>query len=339
LNATITPPSFGERFALATFSDGGVIVDLLTGTYGRLNSPATRICEALIAAEDVEAARKRVADRLQIDDAGAARAVAEIIDALNIPALPCVRPDPFDYSSAPDGEGYVLSSGGRPRLRISADGRVVRPASRDRPTSAQAFDYFRAIAPKLLFLQGAVVLHGSAFSAGEDLFAICGESGAGKTTTARAFGAVGALLFAEDMLVVASASPLTVRTGGEEVIRRWASFAADQLLATADVIDLTLLESVLWAETIAISEIWFIAAKERAEDTGAIVPRRLGTTNGALATMASLFLGATSPSEWRRFLDLAGAISRSTALFEAHMPKGLDRLRRAAELYIENSAL
>jgi hypothetical protein len=333
----MTASSFGERFAVATFADGGIVVDLVTGAYFRLNASAAIICEALVAADDVQSAGVMVAKRLRIDDGEAARAVEEIRVALGTPSPRRDRPDPFRYGPAPEGDGYVLSSNGSPKLWMSADGLVIRALSVQRESTAQTFEYLRAAAPKLLFLQGAVVLHGAACTSGHGLLVFSGDSGAGKTTTAKAFSAAGATLFAEDMLVVGSPSPLAIHAGGEQAIRKWAADAAELFHRTTPL-DASGLSAVIEGAVTPVAEIWFIAAEHRAEGADRILPRRLGATDGALAVMSGLFLGATTPAEWRRFLGLASTIATSTPLFEARMPRGLDALRRAAELYTQNSA-
>jgi hypothetical protein len=338
LNPNIEPPHFRERFALAAFSDGGIAVDLVTGTYVRLNRSATAICEALAATDDVAAARASIGQRLRVGEIEAAQAIVDVIAGLQIPGPRRDRPDPFVYAFAPDGNGYVLSGNDVPRLWASADGLMVRLASTNRLSVAHMSEYLRAIAPRLLFLQGAAVLHGAAcHGPWGAAFAICGDSGSGKTTTARAFDAAGARLFAEDMLVVASASPLSVHLGGEEAIRGWAIESADRLTQTAQI-ETSGLRAAFNGPPVPLTELWFIAADQRLEVGDRIVSRRLGATEAALTIMTSLFLGATSPQEWRRFLELAGAIAVSTSILEARMPRGIDRLQHAAELYRENSA-
>jgi hypothetical protein len=337
LSTTIAPLAFGERFALATFPDGGVVIDLVTGAYARLNLSATRILEALTTSVDLKSAGRLVETRLGMDDKEAARAIEEIVVALETQGQRRDRPDPFRYASAPDNSGYVLSSNGSPKLWLSSDGLVVRAVSPVQSNVALATEYLRAAAPKLLYLQGAAVLHAAACRGTNGLIVFCGDSGAGKTTTARAFSAAGANLFSEDMLVVASVSPLSVHFLGEEAIRKWALGAANDLGRTPQI-DGSALRTAFDGPAAVVTEMWFIAAEQRVEGSNHILPRRLGATDAALAVMSCIFLGATSPSEWRRFLGLASTIATATSIFEARMPLGLDRLTDAAKVYTQNSA-
>jgi hypothetical protein len=327
-----------DSFALARFADGGVAIDLGSGTYSRLNETAAEICQILFRSEDLEVAISLAATELCVDLETATEAVHHVMAALRLPGPRRIRPDPFTYAPAIAGlDGYVLSDAGAPKIWISADGRIVRKASPDQPVDHSLFDYLRVVAPRLLFLQGAAVLHGSACKTSTGAFAVCGDSGAGKTTTARAFDLAGAKLVAEDMLVIASPSPLRVYLGGESAIRNWATRTTAILSETHEA-DTAGLNEVFEGPELRIPEIWFIAADKRAEDSDQIAPRRLGVADGTLATMGSLFLGATTAPEWRRFLDLAGTIATTTALFETRMPRGLERLKKAAELYTRNSA-
>ena len=79
-------------------------------------------------------------------------------------------------------------------------------------------------------------------------------------------------------------------------------------------------------------------AARRDPNVESIVPERLTETAGALTVMASLFLGSTAPSDWRRFLTMAASIGATVPVSTAVMPAGLDRLRAAARRYTENSA-
>jgi hypothetical protein len=326
---------FRDRYAVRRFDDGGIVVDLATGSYSRLNRSAASICEALLVAGSITSARRLIGEELRLNDAEVTMAIDHVLASLEFPGPRLVRPDPFVYELSADRGGYALLANGSPKVWVSSNGLTIRWVANDRPGVVQTSEYLRAIAPRLLFLTGEAVIHGAACQAPNRSFAVCGDSGAGKTTTARAFDRVGARLFAEDMLVIASPSPLTVHSGGEEAIRKWALESAEHLLRRLEI-ETSGIQAALDGMPIPVSEIWRIAANQRAEGAR-VLSRRLGTTDGALAVMTSLFLGATTLPEWRRFLELAATIAMSTSVFEARLPQGLDRLQEAAELYARNS--
>lgn len=310
-------------------------MDLATGSYSRLNRSAASICKTLLVADSMTSARSLIGEELRLNYAEATMAIDHVLVSLELQGPRLVRPDPFVYELSADRGGYALLANGSPKVWVSSDGLTIRWISNDRAGILQTSEYLRAVAPRLLFLKGEAVIHGAACQAPNSSFAVCGDSGAGKTTTARAFDRAGARLFAEDMLVIASPSPLTVHAGGEESIRKWAVESAKHLLRSGEI-ETARIQAALDGTPIPVTEIWCIAANQRA-DGARVLSRQLGTTDGALAVMASLFLGATTAPEWRRFLELAATIAMSTSVFEARMPQGLDRLHEAAELYARNS--
>jgi hypothetical protein len=331
--------AFRDRYAVEMLADGGVLVDLATGTYLRLNRSAAAICSILIHTDEMTSATSVVAQQVSGSADSAERAIREVIDALGRLGPRREPAGPFRYVTAEQG-GYLLMSNGSRRLSIDVDGTSVRLAPTAEPiVAARLYDYLRAIAPKLLFLQSKMVMHGAASRTQSGVRVISGESGAGKTTTARAFDAAGSPMFAQDMLVLAALSPLRVYATGEQTINDWAMRSAEQLarspLETINAADLTRAGD---GESTPVTEIWFIDGAQRNQDARGIWRAQLTETDGVLAVMRSLFLGGSSPREWRQFLSMAAAITSSVPLFEARMPAGVDRLRTAAQSYSENSA-
>jgi hypothetical protein len=206
----------------------------------------------------------------------------------------------------------------------------------------QLYEYLRAVAPKVLFLRGRIVLHGSACRVEEDggLRAICGASGAGKTTAGRAFVKAGLAPVSEDLLVLASLAPPAVLVDGERRVHAWARQAAERVATGgARAIETDSLEAALTGDQAPVRELWFIEAAGRHDEAHASIrPRRLSRLEGAAKLMGAVFLGAASPESWRRFLGIVEALTASVPLFDVAMPNGLPRLERAARDYTENSA-
>jgi hypothetical protein len=327
---------FRNRFVLRRFADGGVIVDLSSGTYTRMNASAAEICSILGESDDLASARSRIEARVIPHPERIDSALMTIADGLTRMGPRKQAELPFCYT--PADSGYVLANGGVPAVRVASDGRtialLVQPASR-----AEIFQYLRTLAPKLLFLQSRLVLHGAASETPGGIRIISGESGAGKTTTARAFDAAGTRLFSEDMIVIASTAPVRVYVNGERAINDWAASSAEKLArGPAAELDVSELSQSIGEATERVREIWFISASRRRAGDAPIAPARLGETDAALAVMTSLFLGGVAESGWRQFMSTTSQIALGVPVYDVAMPAGLDRLAEAARAYSENSA-
>ncbi len=326
---------FRDRYALRTFPEGGIIVDLETGAYSRTNRSATAICAAIL--KNGSSPEVQIAAELRTDVETAKGLVRQVIDGLAAEGPRRVRPDPFIYALAPDSRGYLLLANGAPKLSITRDGQVVSAAVPPVLDETHLYDYLRALAPRLAFLRGRSVIHGAACVLPSTTIAICGDSGAGKTTTARSFRTAGGRVIAEDMLVVDSTSPLSVKVGGEAAIQEWAADTAQRLRQNGRS-DTAALEAAWDGDSTAVQQLWFIAAEERLPHEERIVHDQLEPIDATLTAMASLFLGGTSPDQWRRFLDLSAAIAESVLVFHTRVPSGVEPLARAAAAYIRSSA-
>jgi len=327
--------AFGERYLLASFPTGGVIVDLETGNYFRVDAAAAQICDALMQAPDAAAAAAWVAQRLMLPRQDAAHAVEHTRAALA--AAPARGTPQGSYHFYPRGSGYVLRHGDRDVLLVDGGDLAVRlPPVAGVDINPRLELYARALAPKIMFLRGLTVLHASACVAGGGLVAFAGTSGAGKTTTAQAFARAGATLVGEDLLVVeaAGAGPPLVALGGEAWIGRWASRAAQALAAGTPQVASDELAAVPDGARAPLRAVLFLEAARRAgTELGA---RSLAAPDGLVALMANDFLGAASPDEWRRFFATAVAIASSTELLEATVPAGVAALEGAARRYMSS---
>jgi hypothetical protein len=333
----VTRLRFGDRFAVEILADGGIAIDLATGDYTRMNRTAASICRVLAAANDETQVAAKVAAALGIPAEEAVRAIDAVEKSLARPATRGRPPGDFRYEPEAGREGYLLFSGGIPRLRARADGTAVRLVG-GRGRTAEIYEYVRAIAPKLIFLRGGAVVHGAACVTGGSLRAYCGESGAGKTTTARAFARAGGQLFSEDLLVLTGAAPAEVLVLGENLVHGWARESAERLAADPELeLGTSSLLERLSGQTRTIDEIWMLDVRRRGRED-AISTRALPATEAAAAIMACLFLGAATDAGWRRFLSTSAALAAAVPIFVADVPEGVDRLAAAASRYTENSA-
>jgi len=331
------PPEFCERYLLAAFASGGVIVDLATGNYFRVNRTAATICETLRSTGDVGEAEARVSRELRISADEARKAMGEVIALL---AAPAVHGEiQGSYHFYPANGGYGLWHGERCVLQVDSGAQTIRLATGAATAAESQIElYLRALAPKLLFQRGVTVLHASACAAAGKLFAFAGVSGAGKTTTVRAFCDAGARVLSEDLVILAPLSEQAqVLVGGEPFVQRWAHETASRLMhEPVKSVPSGGIVRVVDGPTAQLNRILVLDRTRRAGDD--LATRPLAEPDAVLALMTHDFLGAIETETWRRFFEKAVALVGIVEVREASAPNGVHRLRQAAARYISRTA-
>jgi len=174
---TIEPgESLRSRLVLVNEGDGGVVVDLETGSFHRANSSAWLICEALARGEDRRTLERTLERTYGLSPAAAARDVAALLASLERVESP-KRERLVAFESLASG-GFLLLSRGIPVLLLRAEGRSLANVG-DPPCPLAAA--VRWAVPHLLALRGIPVLHASAVALGGGVQAFSGGTGAGKT--------------------------------------------------------------------------------------------------------------------------------------------------------------
>jgi len=329
---------FGGRYAFESFSDGdGVLVDLKTGSYFRVNATAAKICEVLRDASALDEAISEVSKSVSVPKERAADLIAAVGKDL-LRGIPAEEPiGPLRYLSQPDGSA-IFEENGRPIFSIASGSRAVRFHASPAELSGPVVLYLQALVPKLLALLDIPVLHAAACSVGGRLLAFSGRSGAGKTTTARAFKRAGALLFSEDLVVLSlgDESPL-MYLQGEKFARDWARRVAPRLdELPARELNFDELADAPQGATAPLAEMWFLDVARRAGSHLELRP--LSVANGVLALLHNGMLATSRSDHWRDFLRRSRFIAERTSLKEATAPAGLNLLEAAADLYIVKSA-
>jgi hypothetical protein len=333
----IDPASFRAAFALALVDGGGVLVDVRRGGYFRLNRVAAAVCAGLQQAgpdDDVAAA---VAARLGVPRELAAAHLVSLSGEIAAAEAPRAEPiGPFRYRLG-DG-GYELWHGQRCVLRVDGDGGRLALLAPARDLSLPLLEHLRAIAPKILFLKGVNVLHGASCVQSGRLLGLCGVSGAGKTTTARALARHGADLIGEDLMLLGpDPTRPTVVVGGEAAVHAWAAEMARALAADcAAGVDTAALPAAAATPTqLPLDALWFLDAGRRG---GQLALRRLSPLDALVSLMQSNFLGAADAASWRRHLAVTSAVATAVPAFDLDPPDGLDLLDGAVARYTTNSA-
>jgi hypothetical protein len=325
---------FRERYVLTRFPSDGLIVDLTTGNFFRLNPSATIVCDALATCATEDEAREQVSRELAVPASVSAEIVAAARRELSVAAVRGVPQGTYRF--LPDSQGYALWHGDHPVLSIDGDSLAVRVSRESPPYSMRVLElYLRNIAPKLLASRGVAVLHGAAIALHGRLIGFSGVSGAGKTTTARAFASNSATLVSEDLLVFDSKRDGAFRVSiqGEAFVHEWARTAAARLAdGHTEVVTSDSLTEANRGETLPIRELYFLDADRRSGTD--FTAREIHHAESLAEIMNNNFLASTNRGHWRRFTEFAVALSTSTRTFRATPPAGRALVDSAARVYM-----
>ena len=326
------PGNFVDRYLVASYPSGGVVVDLDTGNYFRVDAKAAAACAALTRADDAGAVNELTAS-FGVARAHAERLVADI--RAGLATAPVVGPPTGPYHFHREEGGFALWHNGE-RVLVVTDGNldVSFPDERREDPGPRLEFYVRALAPKILFIRGISVLHASACAANGRLVAFAGMSGAGKTTTAGAFVEAGARAISEDRVVLEpGADRPSVVLDGERRVHAWARRVSERLAAGEARVPSNELATVADGAHEGLDVVHFLDATRR--HPGSIfAPRTLSEPDGLLALMVNDFLGDSSRDGWRRYFALARKMAANLALIQLDAPSGLSRLGPAARAYM-----
>jgi hypothetical protein len=326
-----------EDHAVAEFAEGAVLVDLRTGAYFQLNRSALAVFRAVQQTRDRSAAASRISEALGLSIDDALAAADDLVAGLSAAPPRHRQQERFEYAVGPTG--YDLLYGDRAVLHLATDGKsVVLPTvvSDDAPSVGERL---RAAAPKLLSLQGVRVLHAAACEVGDGLLGFSGLSGAGKTTTARAFAALGPRLVSEDIVVISPHRGDIVEAylDAEPATRDWARRRGDAGARAGAVIACADLASIVAnGPTRRLERVLFLDRTRRSGLT--IRTRRLSAPEALLALMTSNFLASADAGAWRHYLAEWTPIAQAIEALEATVPPTLDLLGAAMRAYSDSAA-
>jgi hypothetical protein len=328
--------TFRSRFALEQLDDGGVLLAFETGSYFQLNRSAARTCAILEASEGEEDALARLVESLGIPPADAGAALTQVLAELDRVGEKSVPRSPFRYERAE--AGYHLVEDGRPILEIATSTRRLRLCVAAASLRYPLIEYVRTVTPRLLGLLGVSVLHGSLCRGPAGAIAFSGESTAGKTTTARAFGAAGAAVISEDLVVLTpDETRASCWANGETSARGWGVRAAEALLGDEQAaLPYEELEAVAQGPAQEIDQVWFLASTRRRGTDFAREP--LGPSRGMVSLLENVFIADADFDVWRRHLRALRRLAEHLQMFEVTAPAGLPALARAARAYVTSSA-
>lgn len=313
---------------LASFDDGTLLVNLESGTYFEINAAAAEICQLLRAGAAEGEIVSRLVERHGLSVLDAHRAMAAVTEALNDPAPAAEPVGPLRYRRT--DWGYAFWCDGAPVVETRADGAALRLVGERRAQPDVVEGWLRCLAAKILSLQNVPVLHASACGFGDGVVAICGQSGAGKTTTARALAGAGRPLHAEDMVVLELGEKVQVHVEGERALRAWAARTRAELAAAPSaIVDCRELPALV--RTPALRPLERVLFLDRTRRRGReIVAEPIRRIECLAELLQSSFLGSSEPEAWRAFIAANAVVARAVSGARVSVPDGLDALAAAA---------
>ena len=214
--------SVREEFAVATFPDGGLLLHLPSGDFFPLDAVAAKVWDVVDRRGGGEATVVGAASALQVPVEEARVLLARVLAQANTlrgrrPAVPPVFWDDEQALSLRDGARTLMSLDKRSLMLTATD--ALRERSDEDMAAA-----FRVFVPKIFGRWFPLAMHASAVGVGGRTILFCGESGAGKTTTARTLAEeiAGARIYSEDAVVFRrEGGVLAMIEGAEAAIQAW----------------------------------------------------------------------------------------------------------------------
>jgi hypothetical protein len=313
-----------DSFWLTKIDKEGLLLDLKTGSLFRLNETATEIWGEWLAGVREPRIVRQLEETYGLAAADARRDVTDVL-TLGESTAPRMA---FEFLYERCADGYSFSKDGISLLVVDEQGQFIR-ANRDALTNRpDLFAVLLSVSPKLIALRGHFILHASAVVLANGVVAFCGESGAGKTTTARSMIRAGATEVCEDKLIVRLASGNAEAVAGCETrLRSWVE-TVTRVLWDGGQARCDLLDDLLVGPSTPLREIGFIAADRRSSAGLEAVSLSIAETAGHI--FGNLFYGSAKPETWRRQLELAVAVASVVRGTLLTMPDGLAALQSAA---------
>jgi hypothetical protein len=311
----------GDRFALARVGNGAVLLDTVSGAILELNESAAFAWERKLNGEPAEAIVQAFVSRYSLPLGAATQDVDRVLD----PHLESVPPEVGDFRYAQTPDGYTFTFREQVVFVLDPAGQRVKLLN---DVGEMLTSLLRALAPKLLALQGEVVLHASAVELNGTVVAFTGASGAGKTTTARALAEAGGQIVCEDQLWVALRNTRAmVSEGGERAILAWVAEAVRELRLWGEVGCGGFSTIGRQGKFLPLAEIGFIDARRRIGNR--YLSKELRPWQTAGLVFRNSFHGSAERPTWIRQLECAAQIGSGTTGLELALPEGLDGLAAA----------
>ena len=336
-----TLASVREDFAVATLPDGGLLLHLPSGDFFPLDGVTARVWDVVDRGGGGEATIAQTASALHVPASEARGLLANVLDqAITLrgrrPAIPPVFWEDERALSLRDGTRTLMSLDKRSLiLTVTND---LRQRSDEEMAAA-----FRVFVPKIFGRWFPLAMHASAVGIGDRTILFCGESGAGKTTTARTLAEeiAGVRVYSEDAVVFRDEGGVLVMIeGAEAAIQTWMLEVTAALIERREPShDVSGLRRALDAEPgrLPIHKAVFLSADRRTGDHWVLGPLSPAATLGRLFLHS--FFHSPDPRALRDHLLICRVLAGQIGAAEAvAVPAGLPALRSSSRAQIETIA-
>lgn len=308
--------AFRERFALARFDDGGVLLDLERGDFFVLNRSAARLCASMLCGAAVPPPDVR-----------------SVLAQVDVPSADTTGL-PLDFTC--EGPGYRMSWNGEPVLWLAEDGQTLRRAGGRIPRDLTARLCLLFAARHALLLRRQPLLHASSVSVDGRALVFLGESGAGKTTVARALSMAGCPLVSEDLgLLALRGDEILLLRGAESHVEHWARERGEEFAASDQAaFQCVALPNADECSPLPVAELYFLALPRACGDRPSV--RSLAAPD-ALGWLLQTGFGAVRRGNlWRGLLETGARVVGATPCKRLCLPQGLAAVHEAARRYSSN---
>lgn len=333
--------SLRSAFAVATVPDGGLLLHLPSGDFFPLDRVSATAWEAITQTDTAEAAGRATANSLKLSLMEAGTLLERIVgQAITVQG----SKTPAALRFCDDEQAFSLHSGSRTLLSLDKSSLALTVAEHVAlGPEADLVEMLRVFVPKLFGRWYPLALHASAVAIGGRTVLFCGESGAGKTTTARTVAeeVPGSRLFSEDVVLLADVEgQLMMVEGAETAIQSWMNDTTTALVEERRrSCDVGMMRRALAALSgrIAVHKAVFLGADRRRSKRWSL------EASSAAPTMARLFLHSffhsSDPAALRSHLHACRMLAVQIEAAVAHdIPAGLEALRSATRAQIETIA-
>jgi len=330
-----------EEFAAATFPEGGLLLHLPSGDFFHLGDAAAAVWDAIARGSDGQAAIAAVAAALRVPTKTARTEIAGVLAQAQTlrgrrPAAPPSFQEDDAALSLVEGERTLLSLDKRSLTLTATD--ILRQRS-DEDMAAK----FRVFVPKVYGRWFPLAMHASAVTVHERSILFCGESGAGKTTTARTLGEeiADSRVFSEDVVLLREQDgALMMVEGAEAAIQEWMADATAALVERRErCYEAVPLQRALMSAQgrLPIHKVIFLRADRRQGAAWSL--QRLSRSRSLTQLFLHSFLHSPEPRALTEHLRTCHALASQIDAADAlAVPGSLGALRSASRAQIETIA-